>query len=322
MGAPTVTEFWTSALVLWIAVGVLGLAAVTALVVVLMPGPARLPLARRRPGDALKGASPLESVANATTGTIEKLLKGRGSNASTLLERAGVKQPLKDVVVLVGAGMVTAGAIGLLLGGVWLGLLFAGLVPVLARVVLGIMVGRRQAAFADQLDETLQIIAGSLRAGYSLPQAVSTVSIEAEVPTSEEFARVVNETRVGRSMDEALEDASVRVNSEDFFWVTQAIAINREVGGNLADVLDGVGHTIRQRGQLKRQVKSLSAEGRLSAIILGILPFFMFTLLLLINRPYVMLLFSTGAGIVMVIGGSLLLLVGLFWLHKTVQLRF
>lgn len=314
--------FWTSSLVLWIAVGVLGMAALTALVVVLIPGPARIPVSRRRPGDAAGSASPLEGVANATTASIEKLLKGRGGNASTLLERAGVKQPLKDVIVLVGAGMLAGGAVGLLLGGAWFGLLLAAVVPVLARLILSIMIGRREAAFADQLDETLQIMAGSLRAGYSLPQAISTVSIEAESPTSEEFARVVNETRVGRAMDEALEDASYRVRSEDFFWVTQAIAINREVGGNLADVLDGVGHTIRQRSQLKRQVRSLSAEGRLSAIILGVLPFFMLGLLLIINRPYVMLLFSNLLGIVMVAGGSVLLMVGIVWLNKTVQIKF
>lgn len=112
------------------------------------------------------------------------------------------------------------------------------------------------------------------------------------------------------------------MKNEDFFWITQAIAINREVGGNLADVLDGVGVTIRQRSQLRRQVKSLSAEGQLSAIILGALPFVMFLILFTVNRPYVMTLFTTSPGLVMVAAGVVLLIVGLLWLRKTVQIKF
>ena len=313
--------FFGSATALWVAVALLGLAAVVSLVIVIVPGPARIPVARRRPG-VVAGPTALESVANATTGSIEKLIRGRGGSATTLLERAGVKQPLKDVIVLVGAGMLAAAALGLLLWGPLMALVLAAVVPLLARLILGLMVGRRQAAFGEQLDETLQILAGSLRAGYSLPQAVSTVAIEAEVPTSEEFARIVNETRVGRAMEEALEDAAVRVKNEDFFWITQAIAINREVGGNLADVLDGVGHTIRQRSQLRGQVKSLSAEGRLSAIILGALPFVLLFLISMGNREYISLLYTHPVGIMMSGMGVILLVIGLIWLRKTVQIKF
>lgn len=315
------TGFLGSAAALWVAVGALGVAALVSLVILVVPGPARIPVARRRPGEAA-GPSPLESMANVTTQSIEKVIRGRGGNATTLLERAGVKQPLKDVIVLVGAGMLAGAAVGLLLGGPVLALVLLAIVPMLARLILGIMVGRRQAAFADQLDETLHILAGSLRAGYSLPQAVSTVAIEAEVPTSEEFSRIVNETRVGRAMEDALEDAAVRTKNEDFFWITQAIAINREVGGNLADVLDGVGHTIRQRSQLRRQVKSLSAEGRLSAIILGALPFVLLFLIWSGNREYIALLYTHPVGQLMSIIGVLLLIVGIIWLRKTVQIKF
>ena len=101
--------------------------------------------------------------------------------------------------------------------------------------------GRRQRAFADQLDDSLQLMAGSLRAGHSLLQALDSVAREAAAPTSVEFARVINETRVGRDVGEALDETAARMDSEDFTWVAQAIAINREVGGNLAEVLDSVG---------------------------------------------------------------------------------
>ena len=90
-------------------------------------------------------------------------------------------------------------------------------------------------------------MAGSLRAGHSLLRAVDAVSQEAGAPTSEEFARIVNETRVGRDLSDALDEVAERMGSEDFTWVAQAIAIHREVGGNLAEVLDAVGHTIRER---------------------------------------------------------------------------
>lgn len=309
------------ATLLWLSFALLTLAAVLGIVIVSLPSAPRLPMARRRPGVSA-GSSPLASVANATTRGVESLIHGRGGNAATLLERAGVKQPLKDVIVLIGSAMVVGGALGVLLGGIWAGLLALVVVPLLARLWLALMVGRRQSKFANQLDETLQILAGSLRAGYSLPQAVSTVAIEAETPTSEEFARIVNETRVGRVMEEALEDAAVRTKSEDFFWITQAIAINREVGGNLADVLDGVGHTIRQRSQLRGQVKALSAEGKLSAIILIALPFALIFMISLSNPGYVSLLFTHPVGIVLSIIAVLLLIVGALWLRKTVQIKF
>ena len=107
--------------------------------------------------------------------------------------------------------------------------------------------GRRQAAFADQLDDSLQLMASSLRAGHSLLRAVDAVSQDAASPTAEEFARIVNETRVGRDLGDSLDEVAERMGSEDFTWVAQAIAIHREVGGNLAEVLDAVGHTIRER---------------------------------------------------------------------------
>ena len=157
-----------------------------------------------------------------------------------------------------------------LLGGPLLGLLLVGRrCPLGARLLVEFRAGRRQAAFADQLDDSLQLMASSLRAGHSLLRAVDVGAREdASAPTSEEFARIVNETRVGRDLSDALDEVAERMGSDDFTWVAQAIAIHREVGGNLAEVLDAVGHTIRERNQIRRQVKALSAEGKLSAIVL------------------------------------------------------
>ena len=109
------------------------------------------------------------------------------------------------------------------------------------------------------------VLASSLRAGHGIQRGLSAVAEESESPTNEEFTRVVAETRIGRDLVDALEGVAERLGNEDFDWVVRAVAINRELGGNLSEVLDNVANTIRERNQLRRQVQALSAEGRLSA---------------------------------------------------------
>jgi tight adherence protein B len=165
-------------------------------------------------------------------------------------------------------------------------------------------------------------MASSLRAGHSLLRAVDSVAAEAAAPTSVEFARIINETRVGRDLGEALDEAAARVGSDDFRWVAQAIAIHREVGGNLAEVLDVVGTTIRERNALRRQVKALSAEGKLSAIVLMTLPFGVGGFIGLTNPDYLARFTESTAGYGMLAVMAVLLVVGAAWLKKTVSIRF
>jgi tight adherence protein B len=129
-------------------------------------------------------------------------------------------------------------------------------------------------------------MAGNLRAGHSLLRALDTVSREAEQPTSTEFSRVLNETRVGRPLGDCLDEIANRMRSDDFTWVAQAIAIHREVGGDLAEVLDTVSRTIRERNQIRRQVKALSAEGRMSGYVLMALPIGVTGFLMMSNPGY------------------------------------
>jgi tight adherence protein B len=238
------------------------------------------------------------------------------------LERAGVAMTLPDLVLLVGLGAVVLGALGFLLGGVPLAAVLAVLVPLGTKAVLGLRRRRRQAAFADQLDDSLQLMASSLRAGHSLLRAVDAVSTEAAAPTSEEFSRIVNETRVGRDLGDALDEVAERTASDDFRWVAQAIAIHREVGGNLAEVLDTVGHTIRERNAIRRQVKALSAEGKLSAAVLMALPFGIVAFLAATNPAYLSGFTEGLPGYVMTAAVVVLLVIGALWLKKTVTIRF
>jgi tight adherence protein B len=223
---------------------------------------------------------------------------------------------------MVALSTLVAAGVGYLAGGWLLALVALVAAPFGAKLLLSFKSGRRRAAFADQLDDSLQLMASSLRAGHSLLRAVDAVSQEAAAPMSEEFARIVNETRVGRDLNEALDEVSARMGSDDFTWVAQAIAIHREVGGNLAEVLDAVGHTIRERNAIRRQVKALSAEGKLSAIVLMALPFVIIGFIWMSNPGYLAKFTESLAGYVMLAVSAVMLTLGGLWLKKTVAITF
>jgi len=306
---------------------VVGLAAVLGalllLTLVVLPRPSRVPLSRLDPSVA-RPQSALAGAGAAAGAAVEKALtkRGRLATGTAALERAGISMSLPDVVLVVGVATLVAGILGTLMGGLLLGLLLAVGTPLGAKLLLSVKTGRRQSAFADQLDDSLQLMASSLRAGHSLLRAVDSVAQEAAAPTSEEFTRIVVETRVGRDLNDALDEVAARMGSDDFVWVAQAIAIHREVGGNLAEVLDAVGHTIRERNAIRRQVKALSAEGKLSAIVLMGLPFGIGGFIGLTNPGYLAGFAESVVGYGMLAVSALLLVVGGLWLKKMVSIRF
>jgi len=292
---------------------------------VIRPGFRRVSRDRRRQLQGRKRPKQATTLATATdfaTDQIGKILAKRGRSLAGRLELAGIKTKASDVVLLTVAASLAAAALVMLVVGPAIGLLVAVIIPVVGWFILGFLVGRRKRAFADQLDSTLQMMAASLRAGYSLLQSVQAMSSEADSPTKDEFSRVLNETRIGRALNDSLIEVSNRMGSEDFKWVAQAIAINRDVGGNLADVLDGVARTIRDRNQLHRQVTALAAEGKLSAIILMALPFGVTAFLTMANPGYLNRLFTTTIGWGIVIAAIIMLTVGGIWLRATVKIKF
>ncbi|NNU27254.1 type II secretion system F family protein [Isoptericola sediminis] len=298
-----------------------GLALTVGALVLIAPHRAHLPRSRRRP-DAAPEDGRLADAAATATRLVARAMRRREGSVAIALDLAGVRRRPQDVVFLVLVAFVVLGAVGLLIGGPWLMLLLALVAPVATVLWVRVRTSRRRAAFADQLDDTLQLVAGSLRAGHSLLQALAGVAQQADDPTSAELARIVNETRVGRPLSLALEEAAIRMANEDFSWVAQAITINREVGGNLADVLDGVGVTIRERNQIRRHVDALSADGRLSGVILVALPFVVAGFLLLTNPTYLAPFVQHPLGIVALVVAALLLVVGSIWMRKVVRIRF
>jgi len=301
-----------------------GTAALLLLTLAVLPaGPDRVPLSRLDASVAPQ-TSALAGAGAAAGAAVERLLARRGKVAAgtAALERAGMSASLSDFVLRTGLTTLGSSVLGLGLGGPLLAVLLGIAGPVGARLLLRVRCSRRQAAFADQLDDSLQLMASSLRAGHSLLRALDSVSHEAASPTAEEFTRIVNETRVGRDLSDSLEEVAARMGSDDFTWVAQAIAIHREVGGNLAEVLDTVGSTIRERNAIRRQVKALSAEGKLSAVVLMALPFGVTGFISLTNPAYLAKFTQSLAGWAMLAVAATMLAVGGLWLKKTVAISF
>lgn len=304
------------------------LALVVLVLFVIAPQAPRVSRDRRlAPGE--QHVSTLTKLTDRTTSAIESATANRsgGMFSPEALELAGIKTDRSGFLVLVVSATSVMTLIGVLLGianGTWfiLAILFGGATPFLAKLVLVIRTSQRQAKFGDQVDDTVQMMAGGLRAGHGLNRTIGAVAAEAEEPTSEELARVVNETRLGRNLAEALTNTARRMKSADFEWVAQAIAINQETGGNLAEVLDQVGRTIRERNQIRRHVKALSAEGRLSAIVLVGLPIGVFLFLLITQPNYLSVFFTSVYGIVALFIAVILLIIGTIWIAFTVRVKF
>jgi tight adherence protein B len=285
-------------------------------------GTTGIALSRRRPGVKDEPSLLTRVTDSAVTFVDRKVSRNARFGSKESLEQAGLRLRQADFVLLVCCIGVTAGLVGFIVGGIAMGLLFLALTPIGAMLLLKILTNRRRAKFEDQLGDTLQILAGGLRAGHSLLRSVDAVAQEAESPTSEEFARLVNETRLGRDLKDSMLDAARRLKSEDFDWTGQAIEIHREVGGDLAEVLDHVGETIRERSEIKGQVQSLSAEGKMSAYILIALPVGMFLYLSVTSPDYIGVLYSVFLGWVMLGISVVLLALGSWWLSRVVKIKF
>jgi tight adherence protein B len=207
------------------------------------------------------------------------------------------------------------------LGGGGLAVLGLVLGAVLPWMYLKFRHKRRLNKFNANLAQSLGLIAGGLQAGLSLPQAVDTVVREGNEPIAGEFKRALVEQRLGIEITEALEGVGERMESQDFAWVVMAIRIQREVGGNLAEILHTVSDTLREREYLRRQVKALSAEGRMSAWLLGALPVGMFGYMMMANRDYVEPLYTTPLGWGFLAAAAFLLGLGSFMMAKMVKVE-
>ncbi len=253
----------------------------------------------------------------------EQLLAGhdRQNRLQGLLERAGMRTEPAIAMVSVGIVAILCFTFGLAVSSFVVALVLAVFGVAVLYLWIRIRADRRSAAFQEQLESTLQIMTNSLKAGYGIGQAIDTVAREAEAPTNEEFRRVMRETGLGMDQVEALEACARRVACEDLLWVTDAIAVNRDVGGNLSELFAGVSDTIRSRNRLARQVVALSAEGRISAKILIALPLVVIAILSVTNRAYISELFR-GPGPYLLTGAAMMMIVGYIWTRRIVRVDY
>jgi tight adherence protein B len=184
--------------------------------------------------------------------------------------------------------------------------------------------GRRLVKFDNQLADMLSLMVNGLRAGYSIMQAMEAVSKELPPPISEEFRRVVQEMQLGVPMDVALENLTRRITSKDLDLVVTAINVQREVGGNLAEILDTISHTIRERVRVKGEIRVLTTQVMTSGQLLAIMPVGVIVIMYFLNRDYMMRFFNPSTrmfGIPMLIGGAVMIMIGYFMMRKIASIE-
>jgi tight adherence protein B len=188
-------------------------------------------------------------------------------------------------------------------------------------IALKVLQSRRTRAFDRQLGDTLTLLSNALKAGYSFAQAVNTVAKSASPPIAEEFARATREMALGISVDDALNHMVKRNMSEDFDLMVTAVQIHRVVGGNLAEILDTIAHTIRERVRIKGEIRTLTAQARASGWIITMLPIGLAVMLSVISPDYFNPMFSHTMGIVMLAIGGFSMLVGFAIIQKIVKIE-
>ncbi|WP_461164807.1 type II secretion system F family protein [Arthrobacter sp. R4-81] len=290
--------------------------------VIVRPAP-EVPLDRRRPFEA-DPPSQLTRIAGSTVQAFDKALEGGSLRlfSREKLEHAGLRMTQAEFIVLVLAGGVVGVLVGMIVLGPVLAILLFILAPFVGHMVLNFRAGKRRNKFDQQLGDTLQLLAGGLRAGHSILRAVDAAAVESQSPTSEEMRRVITETSLGRDLLASLTDTAARMRNEDFVWIAQAIQINREVGGNLAEVLDQVNETIRERSEIKGHIKALAAEGKFSAYILIAMPIGIVIMLMAINPGYMTPMFTHPLGWGMIGLSVVLMTIGSLWMRKIIDLKF
>jgi tight adherence protein B len=237
------------------------------------------------------------------------------------LERADLPLRAGEALTVYAGIVLTSLVVGLLLGGTLIVALILGAIgTMIPPAAVNFMAGRRKKAFLAQLPDTLQLLSSTLKAGYSFMQGVEAVSQEVADPMGNELRRVVTEAQLGRPVEEALDASAERMDSPDFAWAVMAVRIQREVGGNLSELLLTVSETMTARERLRRDVAALTAEGKMSAIVLGALPILLGFAMYVMNPEYIGTLFEESIGKVLLVISVISVLIGFAWMKKIIDI--
>ncbi len=260
-------------------------------------------------------AAEKEAQRSALTDWVSKKVErtSYGDRISRNLARADLKFKVSEYFALIVIATILVGALAWLVGGRNIISLLIG--AVIGFLIPGFYVRRQQAKrltkFNEQLSDMLNLMVNGLRAGYSTMQAMEAVSKELPAPICDEFRRVVQEMQIGIPMETALENLLRRIPSDDLDFVVTAVNVQREVGGNLSEILDTISFTIRERVKIKGEIRVMTSQVRASGTLLSLIPIFLTLVLWFLNPKYLMSFMDGGPTCAIIAGIAVVILIGL-----------
>ncbi|WP_321397445.1 type II secretion system F family protein [Emcibacter sp.] len=241
------------------------------------------------------------------------------------LRRTGRKIEFKHYILTSLAVAVFVGILARILGGlspvpsIMVGLACGLAIP---HMVVSSMIKRRLTKFTTQFPEAIDLIVRGLKAGLPVTESIGSVGKEMQDPIAVEFTKIIDDIRLGKTLDEALWKAATRLDTPEFKFFVISLSVQQETGGNLAETLGNLSTILRGRSQLKLKVKAMSSEGKASAYIIGSLPFIMCGLLAMLNFGYMSILFTDPRGQIAIIGGLIWMGIGMFIISKLINFEF
>lgn len=259
------------------------------------------------------------------------IIRGVSNTLSRKTYLEGVRKKLLQAYVFmrpeefVGMSLLIGIGLGLLvylLSKMWfLGVLVFLIGFKLPDMVVGSIKKKRMKQLNSQLPDALTIVSNGLRAGFSFTQAMNVAATEMDSPIRDEFLKIIRDNSIGKTLDDALMDFSERTDDDDIDMFVTALIIQRKVGGNLAEILDTIAATIRDRARIRGEVKTLTAQSKLSAIVITLLPIGIAVFLFFANPEYLMELFTNRIGIFMVVGAILMQILGGFLMLRIANIE-
>jgi tight adherence protein B len=275
-------------------------------------------------GSGASAAGGIATARKAVEGFFSRLLKGRASESwlASQLELSDVPLKASEFAAINGAVACAAGLLARMLGGDALRVLAAlALGTVSPLVYLRLRTIRKARRFSAQLADALVLISGSLRAGHSFLQALEVAARETSPPASREFARVIKELSLGAPFEDALTNLGRRVGSKDLELVIIAVLIQRQVGGNLAELLDTVAETIRERVRVQGEIRTLTAQGRISGFIISVLPVVLAGIMSVLNPGYLSELTAHPLGRLALVCSGCSMLIGVWMVNRIARIE-
>ena len=276
------------------------------------------------PRDARKPVS-IREILNSLVKSLSSLFAARSFTAQVQSRLVAAGIPLKgEEYITISLGLIILVPLFtyLISANFWLAVIMFILTLILQGIYINIKKARRLQTFEAHLADSVVMMANALRGGFGFQQAMETVVKEMPPPIATEFDWCLREMNLGFSQEEALLHLGERVKSEDLDMVISGIIKQKQVGGNLAQILDNIGDTMRDRARIKKQVRALTAQGKLSGLIIGLLPVALLAIMLVLNPEHVYFLFKDQRGLVMLGAAVVMEIIGAFFINRIIDIEF